>query len=566
MGEEVMEEVELTAEEIFAQHKAEIDAAFEEKGFFRRMGDMFSGLSRPRDSAEYKLARVELQRLAAPLCAIVLPALFIVVLIVVTAISGQGENEIKVDISRPPEDVEELTEDPPEEIVDTPPPDESVEVQVDTPNVNFSDAAPSPVPPTNEPVSVKPAPADAVSIIKSPVSMKSMSGSRTPGIRGKMTGGGAMYGDKNTEAAVMMALRWLKKTQLSDGSWNERGVAKLSNASLAVLSFLAHGETPQSEEFGYTVQKAIQFIVDALNRDAKPVKFKFSDGNEYAFLIATYALSEAFGMTKNPECKDVAMLTLKRIIDNQSATGGWDYKMNKASTRDDSSYAGWAIQALKAGKLAGLHPDGLEECIKKAIHCLKSRNFTGTGFRYTAGNGQTTGLTATGCLAMQLLGYHDESEVEASLETMRPWLPAFETQKGVKINQGITGNNPQYYCYYASQCKYQAGMRAGAKPADVQSWQDWNLAMKKLYPTTIVKLDETIEGPDGKQHPIGYWKYVSDVNCKSAGNVMTTCLCALQLMVYYRYLPSTQAEKGPSAGSAADQKASEKEVSIDVDI
>ena len=50
---EFVEEAPLSAEELFEQHKAEINAAFEEKGFFRRMKDMFSGLSQPRSSAEY---------------------------------------------------------------------------------------------------------------------------------------------------------------------------------------------------------------------------------------------------------------------------------------------------------------------------------------------------------------------------------------------------------------------------------------------------------------------------------------------------------------------------------
>ena len=63
----IEEEAPLSAEEIFELHKAEIDAAFEEKGFFRRMAEMFSGLSKPKSSAEYKLARTELQRLAAPI-------------------------------------------------------------------------------------------------------------------------------------------------------------------------------------------------------------------------------------------------------------------------------------------------------------------------------------------------------------------------------------------------------------------------------------------------------------------------------------------------------------------
>ena len=60
---ETLEEVPLSAEELFEQHKAEIDAAFEEKGFFRRMADMVTGLSKPRSSAEFKIAKTELQRL-----------------------------------------------------------------------------------------------------------------------------------------------------------------------------------------------------------------------------------------------------------------------------------------------------------------------------------------------------------------------------------------------------------------------------------------------------------------------------------------------------------------------
>ena len=76
MEEELLEEeAPLSAEELFEQHKAEIESAFEEKGFFRRLSEMFSGLSKPHGSAEYKIACTELQRLAAPILAIVLPVL-----------------------------------------------------------------------------------------------------------------------------------------------------------------------------------------------------------------------------------------------------------------------------------------------------------------------------------------------------------------------------------------------------------------------------------------------------------------------------------------------------------
>ena len=298
-GEEMLEEeIPLSAEEIFEQHKAEIEAAFEEKGFFRRLGDMFSGLSKPKSSAEYKLARTELQRLAAPLCAILLPTLGVIILIVITAIQGQTKQTIQVDIARAQDEETELEEEEEqqEEIVETPP-DEQVDVTVDTPNIAVSDVVTPSATPQNEPVSVKPAAQDSVALIKSPVTMKSMTGSRTPGSIGAMTRGGAGYGDAQTEGAVLKALRWLKRTQKPAGNWD----GTIATTALAVLTYLAHGETPASKEFGQTVQNAIQYLIDSQtnNKDGEAT-YRGTDGNEYASLIATYALCEAYGMTRIP--------------------------------------------------------------------------------------------------------------------------------------------------------------------------------------------------------------------------------------------------------------------------
>ena len=566
LEEEFVEEAPLSAEELFEQHKAEINAAFEEKGFFRRMKDMFTGLSKPRSSPEYKLARVELQRMIAPLAAILLPTLGVGVLIVVTAVTGQNKQTIQVDIASAQDDDTELVDEPEpeEEIEEQTPPEEPLDITVDMPNVNVNDVVTPQATPQNEPVTVKPAAQDTVALIKSPVTMKSMTGSRTPGSIGRMTVGGNLYGDPNTEAAVLKALRWLKKTQKPNGSWSP---APISNTGLAILAYLAHGETPSSKEFGPTVEKALQFLIESItmNKAGEPT-FKGTDGNEYATLIATYALCEAYGMTRNPNTKIVAMQTLQRIVNNQSPTGGWDYKLNKKSTRDDMSYAGWALQALKAGKMAGMHPNGLDECIKRAVKCLKTRNFKNGGFNYTAG-GNPTGLTATGCLAMQLLGYMNEPEVKAALETMRPWVPSFTGVKGKKLSEALPTHNPQYYCYYAAQCKYQAGMCQGATAANVKSWQDWNVAMKALYPTKIITLPETIPGPDGKPRKIGYWKMIAEETCASGGDTMSTCLCALQLMVYYRYLPTTQTKAAKAITEPEDSgKKKSKDIDVEVDI
>ena len=503
---------------------------YEEAGLFTRIGRMMKGLSCPRASREYKEALIELQRLSAPLTAILLPTIGVIILIVVSAVSSKPHVEIRADIAQADTEEEKLQDvEPPPDM--EPPPETEVDptIVTDVPAVgNPSEVANQIV--SNEPVTPKVNNIDAMQMIKSPVTMKSVFGStRSTGKRGAYTRGGAQYGDQQTESAVLKALRWLKHTQQSNGSWGGPAMT-----GLGVLTYLAHGETPsQSKEFGNTVQRAIEYLISISKPDANNVMHTGGEGgdaNGYGFAIVMYALSEAYGMTHNPDIKYVAEQGIKRIIDNQSSTGGWDYKFVKSSNRDDTSLGGWCIQAIKAAKMAGIHPEGMDECIKKAVQCLKTRSFSEKlGFKYTAKDNGGGGLAGVGCLAMQLLGYGKEPEVRSALGVMRDWLPSFD---------GIPGTNksPQYYCYYASQCKYQAGMAKSATKSDAELWKKWNLEMKKVYPPSIITLDEKIADPNGKMCEMGYWQ---NKDQHQPNKTMGTCLAALQLMVYYRYLPTT---------------------------
>ena len=163
-------------EEIKEQLKEEM-AKFEDDGYFRRLIKMFVGLGRPRTSPEYKEAIVELQRQTAPLLAILLPILVVATLFVVTAVSGSGKRELKVEIVQADQQDDALDEIETPQETEPPPEMDNIEITVDAPSMNptemASEAAPAP---TAEPQSVKVASVDAMLSIKSPVTMKSVMG------------------------------------------------------------------------------------------------------------------------------------------------------------------------------------------------------------------------------------------------------------------------------------------------------------------------------------------------------------------------------------------------------
>jgi hypothetical protein len=578
-------------EEELKEQLAEEMAKYEEEGYFKRLFKMFAGLGKKHSSREYKEAIIELQRQIAPLLAILLPVVGAVILFVVTALDTTSEQKIDLEIAEA-ERPEELDKNEPPPDVEPPP--EDVDVQVDTPTVAPVAAAEVAAPPSTEPQSFKPADVDSVLLIKSPVTLKSIAGTaRSAGQRGKLTGGGAQYGDASTERAVRMALRWLKATQNGDGSWSTKpelgltkGMDAAAGAGFAVLTFLAHGETPTSKEFGPTVERALNYLINSVyivkdkagnevkdpNGNTPYVKMRGAGGAEYGFLIGTYALCEAYGMTHNPNAKAAAEKTLRRIIDGQTATGGWNYNMARVTKDgpDDISFGGWAMQAIKAGKMAGMHLDGMDECIKKAIVCLKKRNYSErAGFVYRATTnhkGGGGGLGGVGCLAMQLLGHAKEPEVVNALRVMSDWSPSLDAQLPVKLGGSL--HNPQYYCYYAAQCKYQAGMSPNATPANKTLWQKWNADMKALYPKAITTcVDEktkqplTIPDATGKPQQMGHWVNKDHYNY----DVMGTCLAALQLMVYYRYLPTSSKEAWNAQVEEEGPKAAADDVKITID-
>lgn len=530
---------------------------FDELTFKERIQKTIRGINKPKDSGDYKFAKLQIQLMSGPILAFLIPLIGIGILLTIQTKVKTKEMTTAVEIVDPTEAPEIEPPPPPEEPVEFEPIDTQFDGPVDRFNPEVTDVA------NNEPLSPKPAEMNSVAIVKSPIVMRGIVGSRSPGQRGKALS--AYGGSQAGEATVMRALRWLKSKQQANGSWPGQTTAM---TGMALLAFLAHGETPSPDcpEFGPTVEKGIRFLVEG---QAENGLFQSKDGNNYAHPIATYALCEAYTLTKNPILKTGAEKALKHIVRGQHPNGGWDYNMRQTE-RDDTSYMGWCAQAVKAAHMAGdLEVEGLDAAYKNAVNGFKKNANPSGGFGYTEkGRG---GLTGVGVLCMQLLGAARENEVAASLSFLDECTYSFETWN----KQPYSGGSPIYYWYYITQAKFHAGG---------DRWKSWN---KQFQPELIkrqVVVKDVYKDHEGNFRDIGFWDSPSAKEHGTAGGekgmathfengaavqaetsdgdrVQMTCLSALQMMVYYRYLPTF---KAPEAAEEVEAAPEEDDVSIKI--
>ena len=312
-------------------------------------------------------------------------------------------------------------------------------------------------------------------------------------------------GSGETEKAVLAALRWLKDHQNKDGSWGAQYQEAIS--ALGLLSFLGHGETPDSEEFGATVTKAISFAVSTVGADGF-----VKSHNMYCQGAVTLALSEAYGMTQSPVVKEPLERLIKGILEAQKVKktnsihqGGWHYTPELQTT--DTSVSGWIIMGLKSARIAGLPV--ADDAYQMASKYLWNVYDPAGGFGYNA-PGRTPNMTAVGVLCQMFLEHGDNAKIKKALDYLKQQKVDWEHPPG-----GFA----LYGWYYMTQAMFQGG---GAY------WEYWN----KQIRDTLVKA----------QTADGHWDAPGGTKTQENGfgQAYPTALCCLSLEVYYRYLPIYQ--------------------------
>ncbi len=325
---------------------------------------------------------------------------------------------------------------------------------------------------------------------------------------------------ERTEFAVRKALDWLRDHQYPDGSWGPE--YRVAMTGLALLSFLAHGDTTSSPEYGMAIRRGLQYL---LGRQRGGWFIGGGRGLRerllvYEHVIGAYAISEAYGLTQIPFLRFAMEDATQVLIDGQHELGSWDYDYARGPKANlDISLAGWHVQALKAAQAAGAGNRGLATALDSGIHGIKmGSDLENTGmFKYGSRErrGPDYAMTGVGVLALQLGGHALDAETRAGINALRQL--GFQWAQPQQNTQEAMYRWPLYAWFYITQARFHQGGR---------DWVEWN---QQFAPVAVAM-----------QNPDGSWGPPPGSTEASYGPVYSTALMALMLQVYYRFLPTYQ--------------------------
>lgn len=312
------------------------------------------------------------------------------------------------------------------------------------------------------------------------------------------------------DAAISRGLDFLASQQNPDGSFGPK--QKPAITGLALMSFLAAGQTADVGRHGAIIRGAIEYLVSSAGRDGS-----FNPDHEekpmYAQGIATLALAEAYGVEENEDYRRKIAGVLSRsvpmILKAQSVKkaaqfeGGWRYTVNAADS--DLSFSGWNALALRSCQEAGLRvpADAVRRAGEFVLKCFDSKS---KGFAY-----QPDGKASVGATAVAVLCLHVLDDPSTNFARRR------ETDLGAAFLESnrVTEKTPNLYyvTYYTTQAAWQLGGAAWSRIA---------------YPdlARLLKLQQTDGGwPASDEGP---------------GRAYTTSMALLSLTVSYHLLPIYQ--------------------------
>ncbi|MCZ6602822.1 MAG: hypothetical protein O6952_07445, partial [Planctomycetota bacterium] len=238
----------------------------------------------------------------------------------------------------------------------------------------------------------------------------------------------------------------------------------------------------------------------------------------YSHAITTIALCEAYALSgEDSSLRASAQRAVDFCLRAQNPNFGWRYGIR--SDDNDTSVTGWMVQALRAGREAGL--DVPEGPFAGAINWVDRATSTKgpTGYRVPDGKSsylpaqdgkyiEVPCMTAVGMLTRLVCGQKKSGRILLKGRSLLDKsLPEWTLGKMSTVNM--------YYWYYGTYVMHQVrGI----------SWKRWNEAMQEA----LLPSQQKEGGAAGSWDPIGEWGI-------AGGRVYSTAIGVLTLEVYYRH-------------------------------
>ena len=329
-------------------------------------------------------------------------------------------------------------------------------------------------------------------------------------------------GSQDTETAVIAALKWLADHQSEDGRWDagryeagrevmvnghdRRGAGSRADTGitgLALLAFLAHGNTHVKGEHPKTVQRGLEWLLSIQGADGNLAGDATVFERMYCHAMATCAISEAYAMSGDDRLAAPVRQAIGFCLNSQDKNGGgWRYQQGDPG---DTSQLGWQVMALKSAELAGIEiPTETRAGMVRFLKSVASGKSGGLA-SYKPGHRVTHTMTAEALVCRQFLG-------------MSRGNPA-ANEAGDFVLTDVPGENGDnvYYWYYGTLGMFQL---------QGKHWQTWNKALQDA----LLKTQRSDGDLSGSWDPDRVWGAYG-------GRIYSTALSTLCLEVYYRFLP-----------------------------
>jgi hypothetical protein len=337
-------------------------------------------------------------------------------------------------------------------------------------------------------------------------------------------------GTARSEKSVDDGLSWIVRHQRPDGSWSLNYHDQCQGdpcpvqpmlidsdtaaTGLALLPLLGAGQIHTVKcRHQEAVRRGLEWLTAHQNAEGDLFIGPPGIAYLYSHAIATMALCEAYGLSRDPSLLPSAQRAIEFICNSQDPVGGgWRYGPGQPG---DTSVFGWCIFALRSAHLAGIHvpPNVLKSCSRYLDQAATDKSRV--TYFYQPGRPRGDSLldpvmTTEALLSRQLLGWP------------RDFPPLIKGVGMISAHLQESGVRNIYYWYYATQLLHNMkGPR----------WERWNLKIREGLIRLQVKNGTCAEGSwDPFEPEVDLWS-------RHAGRLYLTSLSILTLEVYYRYLP-----------------------------